>query len=661
MAEKAELGIVDDQEALISQTVERFTREEKSMLERGGIDPEAFALALLSYADYRRDERAMARAVLEDTASRLDRAGISWETVSRIGERLGEALCEQLGDKVGKTEVSRFYGGLMQAQAVMFQAGLSQEMEKQDRMRRVQREIERFPDTIAATVDPSTLAKSCLRKIKELVGAEQGAVFTVCRDGRLEHGIGDFEPEEKETAAISLADDVSRLLLEEGEPCLLREREGADLLRDFRARHGLPSLLMLPVVARGRTRAVIVLSGRSQQGCFDEEQVEIASSFASHMAVAMENAELHQKEQHKIKETVALLEIARAINSSLDIGDILDKAVRMTVDLCGVVQCVAYLVQSGRLLPRAYGGFINDVLWDSRDEAGFDLSCLDAEAKAALEHGRPVPLPVAEAGFLLPLEGLNEHGVDLVLIFPLLMRGRLTGILALFYPPLKGDLPREEMEVVEAIASQASMAVENAGLYDEIERSYFSTVKALARAIEVKDPYTHGHSERVTEYALMIADFMGLDERERQKLKYAATLHDIGKIGIAGKVLNKPGALTEEEYSHVKTHPHLGDSIVEPVQFLQGPRPIILHHHERYDGNGYPDGLKGSEIPIGARILSVADAFEAMRSDRPYRKALSLEVSRQELIRNSGSQFDPDIVRVFLDVLDSCGGDPVRR
>ena len=137
-----------------------------------------------------------------------------------------------------------------------------------------------------------------------------------------------------------------------------------------------------------------------------------------------------------------------------------------------------------------------------------------------------------------------------------------------------------------------------------------------------------------------------------QKLKYAATLHDIGKIGIAGWVLNKPGALTDEEYTHVKTHPLLGDTIIEPVEFLQGPRPIILHHHERFDGKGYPDGLRGEDIPLSARILSVADAFEAMRSDRPYRKALPLREAREELLSNSGTQFDPEVVRVFLGILD---------
>jgi len=201
------------------------------------------------------------------------------------------------------------------------------------------------------------------------------------------------------------------------------------------------------------------------------------------------------------------------------------------------------------------------------------------------------------------------------------------------------------------IAGQAAVALENASLYEDLEMSYFSTVKALARAIEVKDPYTHGHSERVTEYAMAIARQLGLSERDKKNIKYAAALHDIGKIGIARRVLDKPGALTEEEFTHIKTHPQLGESIMEPVGFLKSPREIILHHHERYDGAGYPDGLEGEGIDTGSRILAVADAFEAMMSDRPYREALPLEEAVAELEKNSGSQFDPDVVIAFLEVL----------
>jgi len=201
--------------------------------------------------------------------------------------------------------------------------------------------------------------------------------------------------------------------------------------------------------------------------------------------------------------------------------------------------------------------------------------------------------------------------------------------------------------------------MDNASLYEDLEMSYFSTVKALARAIEVKDPYTYGHSERVTEYAMVIGKKLDLSEWDLRNLKYAAALHDIGKLGISGHILNKPGALSEDEFVHIKTHPQMGDSIMEPVSFLKEPREIILHHHERWDGNGYPEGLKGNKIPLGARILSVADSFEAMMSDRPYRKALDLQDAIKEIEDNAGTQFDPVVVTAFIAALDEDGGQVV--
>jgi HD-GYP domain-containing protein (c-di-GMP phosphodiesterase class II) len=390
--------------------------------------------------------------------------------------------------------------------------------------------------------------------------------------------------------------------------------------------------------------------------------LETAERFAGRLAVALENARLHEREQRKIRETLALLEIARVVGSTLDLEEILNRVVGMVVEVCPVTLCAAYLGENGVFRPRAWRGFIEEFARGRDRGDSVSLADLGEEGRRALEEGRAVTLPVGEVGNLLSGNILAEHGVEEVLLQPLRARGETVGFLALFHTGrLDEEEAWEERQLAEAVAAQASLAVENASLYADIERGYFSTVQALAKAIEVKDPYTRGHSERVTTYALMIAEAMGLDEREKQKLKYAATLHDIGKIGIAGRVLNKPGALTKEEYTHVKTHPILGDSIVEPVEFLQEPRPIILHHHERYDGKGYPDGLKGEDIPLCARILSVADAFEAMRSDRPYRKALPLEEARRELVRNAGTQFDPRVVEVFLGILDRHGGDPIPR
>jgi HD-GYP domain-containing protein (c-di-GMP phosphodiesterase class II) len=161
-----------------------------------------------------------------------------------------------------------------------------------------------------------------------------------------------------------------------------------------------------------------------------------------------------------------------------------------------------------------------------------------------------------------------------------------------------------------------------------------------------------GHSARVTQYAVAIAESMDLPLEEVEELRLAGILHDLGKIGVPDSILNKPGRLSDEEYSAIKMHPVLSMRIIEPLPHLGNIIPIIYHHHERYDGNGYMDGKSGNGIPLGARIIAVADSYEAMTSDRPYRKALSREEAVAEIARCSGTQFDPEVVKHFLALLD---------
>jgi len=189
-------------------------------------------------------------------------------------------------------------------------------------------------------------------------------------------------------------------------------------------------------------------------------------------------------------------------------------------------------------------------------------------------------------------------------------------------------------------------------LYTKMRRVYLDTIRALAAAIDAKDPYTKGHSERVAQLALSIAEEMDLPEREIEKIEYTALLHDVGKIGVDERILAKNDGLTDEEYKKIKAHTITGAKIIEPVDFLKDSYDAIYHHHERYDGDGYPDGLKERNISLTARIIAVADAFDAMGSDRPYRKKLSKKKIFKELKEQSGKQFDPNIVNILLSILN---------
>ncbi|MCL2688848.1 MAG: response regulator [Chitinispirillia bacterium] len=216
--------------------------------------------------------------------------------------------------------------------------------------------------------------------------------------------------------------------------------------------------------------------------------------------------------------------------------------------------------------------------------------------------------------------------------------------------------PTEKITLLSSLASQTRIALTNSKLYTDMKENYIRTIKALAIAVDAKDRYTHGHSENVQHYSEEIAIEMNLDEKLSGVVRDAALLHDIGKIGIPGHILNKPGPLTHEEFNGImKDHSTLGANIVKDVPFLKDLHKLILHHHEHYNGGGYPHGLAGDEIPIGARIINVADAFEAMTSTRPYRPSLGREEAINRLLKDRGKQFDPDVVDAFMRVVKKKG------
>ena len=208
----------------------------------------------------------------------------------------------------------------------------------------------------------------------------------------------------------------------------------------------------------------------------------------------------------------------------------------------------------------------------------------------------------------------------------------------------------------------------NQKLVDDLKELLINTVSAISNALEAKDSYTFGHSNRVTFYAIEIGKTIGLDEQSLSYLEFAGLLHDIGKIGVPEIILNKPGRLTEEEYSVISKHPLRGGKILSRLKNIQEVIDCVVHHHERFDGNGHPNGLKGEDIPLGARILAVADSYDAMTSDRPYRKSMSHEDAVEELKRCSGGQFDPKIVEAFLETktgqtgyIPPLGEEPITR
>ena len=209
---------------------------------------------------------------------------------------------------------------------------------------------------------------------------------------------------------------------------------------------------------------------------------------------------------------------------------------------------------------------------------------------------------------------------------------------------------RSELRLLNSMAEQIAVVIINSDLYRDLERFVINMVKSLVCAIEAKDDYTRGHSERVCRYSLLMAKRLDLDDEQKKVLQWSSILHDSGKIGIPERILHKPVRLDEEEYQEIKRHPMKGHRILEPLEQLADSLPGMLHHHERYDGTGYPEGLKGKDIPLYARIIAVADTFDAITSDRAYRSAKSPEEALSIMEEVAGSQLDPDLVEVFKEV-----------
>lgn len=273
-------------------------------------------------------------------------------------------------------------------------------------------------------------------------------------------------------------------------------------------------------------------------------------------------------------------------------------------------------------------------------------------AGKVVEEGEPILCENIETDKRFSRQSNDKYTSKSFVSVPLKVQNRVIGVLNINNKESKQKFDEKDLRLLTILAEQSARTIENADLYKHMQDTYLGTIQTLARAIDAKDPYTKGHSDRVTRYAVKIAREMHLSESAIRNIEYSALIHDIGKIGIQESILTKKGALSGTEYEIVKMHPLIGESIITPVKFLNGIAPLILYHHERFDGKGYLEGLRGEAIPLGARIISVADAFDAMTSDRPYRKALTRKKAREELEKDSGKRFDPQVIEAFLRLLD---------
>jgi putative nucleotidyltransferase with HDIG domain len=266
------------------------------------------------------------------------------------------------------------------------------------------------------------------------------------------------------------------------------------------------------------------------------------------------------------------------------------------------------------------------------------------------QHGKPLVVnsPKKDPRFFKGVDERTEFKTRNIICVPVKVKKKLIGVLEAINKKGKGKFDREDLTLLTSLADQVAIALDNSRLYGELEEMFFQTAESLADAIEKRDPYTGGHTQRVTLYSQAIAKYLQLEPFEKKWLKIASVLHDIGKIGVEDDILRKRDQLTPEEFNVIKRHSDMGAEILEHIRQLREIVPGVKYHHEHVDGKGYPDGLKGKEIPILAKIVAVADTYDAMTTDRPYRKAMEKEGAIEELKRCSGTQLDKEVVEAFM-------------
>ena len=277
--------------------------------------------------------------------------------------------------------------------------------------------------------------------------------------------------------------------------------------------------------------------------------------------------------------------------------------------------------------------------------------------KKVLDTGEAVELAVSDPGIHAgEKQILDELGFARVLICTFEVDGVPLGTVETYRVddrPFRRDDPRQ----VSVLTGFAAGVYTKLQMAMQLESHYTKTLEALASALEARDPYTQAHTSRIRDMAVALAVAMKVPGNVRRAVRLGAILHDVGKIGISDTILHKAGPLTEAEWEIMKTHPVIGEEMLKGIDFLHPALPIIRHHHERWDGAGYPDELAGEDIPVGARIVGVCDAFDAMTSDRPYKKAMAVDAALTEVLNNAGKQFDPECARLLVELVRSMGED----
>ncbi len=445
-----------------------------------------------------------------------------------------------------------------------------------------------------------------------------------------------------------------------GEPIWIPEIEHSrHWARDLAERSGYHphNVLCLPLKVQERVIGVVQLFDHPAERPYAQADIDFLGVMVNDLALKVENAHLLNTSRQMVERLRALLEVSLELGATFDRDQLLHLILARMRQLVRAEAATIFELDetSGELVVSAATSIPAEKLGQIRVPPGRGI------AGWVARHGETVLVTDVrnDPRFYPQVEEQTDLVTRSILCSPLVVqeqvpgeervfRRRIVGVVQVLNKKEPGSFTSTDLEILEGLAGQAAVAIERNRLYRQISDMFTSAVMTLTEAMEAKDPYTEGHTRRVTTTSVAIARELGLGEAEVARIRTAALLHDIGKIGMPDAILNKMGRVTEEEMEIIRRHPLDGERILRPLHHLREAIRGIAEHHERYDGTGYPQGLRGEEISLDGRIIAVADTFDAITSTRSYRRAMSPERAIAELQKNAGRQFDPQVVEAFL-------------
>lgn len=418
---------------------------------------------------------------------------------------------------------------------------------------------------------------------------------------------------------------------------------------------GIRSVMVIPLVNKGKILGMLNF-GKSAVGGFSSSDMVLGAILGDRVAIALDNNIMYQHLKSETEALNTLLHINEVLCSAANMDDLMEKVIESIQSLMKVDSVSIMLLDKKEQFLETRASTIED----ERFGVGTRINIGEKVAGLAVLHGEAFIIQDGVDERLFRKYERHEKQIVSSIIIPL-KKGydKVMGVLCINSYDKARRFYNDELKFVRIFATQVALAIDDIRLFEELinkalqlKESHFDVVKVLSEALVTKDTYTGGHGARMLHYAKTMAEMLGFSEVDKEQLLYAALLHDIGKIGISDVILNKLTPLTREDLDEIKTHPQKGAEILKNVKSLENLGNVIYHHQERWDGTGYPDEISGESIPLASRIIAVLDAYDAMTTDRVYRNARSESDAIEEMLRCSGTQFDPEMVKLFLNVLE---------